>query len=77
MSGFIASVQCGRQYASNIFSIPGFHLSYIQPDWMHTVCLGILQDLAGNTMWELFETVGGTFARHLEACSTPKNMIDI
>ena len=75
MSGFVSSVLCGDQYASKIFLIPGFLYRYIVPDWMHVVCLGILQYLSGNVMWELFLAVGGTYHNPSAACAALNNMI--
>jgi hypothetical protein len=77
MEAFITSVLMGGQFASHIFRIPGFHNRYVLPDWMHVVCLGILQYLCGNCMWELFVRVGGTFNKHLQACSTLMGMIQL
>ena len=69
MRGFNASLLIDGAHASNIFALPGFLLEYIKPDWMHCVCLGILQYLLGNVMWELFTEVGGVFSRSQEACA--------
>ena len=74
MAGFITSVLFGEQYVSKIFTVPGFSNSYIIPDWMHVCCLGILQYLSGNVMWELFVTVGGTLKINKGALSSLLNM---
>ena len=72
MSDFWASAR--EHYDSRIWQIPGFSLSYIRPDWMHVSCLGILQYLTGNVLWELFTALGGVFSRPGSACSKLENI---
>ena len=72
MSKFIEEAIRGTKYMSAIWSIPGFDLSYIKPDYMHTVCLGILLYYIGNVMWELFGDLGGTFTTWQDACVRQK-----
>ena len=69
MSAFLSGAYSGRQYLSALFSCPGFTLDYIEPDWMHTVCLGVLQYLEGNVMLELWQKVKrrGMTKTHVEA----------
>ena len=76
-SEFWDSAMASNQYISAIWQIPGFQLSFVRPDWMHVTCLGILQYLAGNVLWELFKALGGTFRNSLDACSKLENMIAI
>ena len=57
---------------STIFDIPCSSVEYVKVDWMHTVCLGALQYVCDNVMWELFVVVGGTMNKHLAACSILK-----
>ena len=64
-------------FTSTIFDIPVFSIEYVKVDWMHTVCLGALQYVCGNVMWELFVVVGGTMNKHLAACSILKNMAEL
>ena len=64
-------------YISGIWSIPRFHLSVVRPDWMHMSCLGILQYLLGNCLWEMIEALGGNHTRSRTACSRLLNMIDV
>ena len=71
---FSASALLQLQFVSAIWSIPGFTLKYIKPDWMHTVCLGILLAYEGNCMWEMFVSLGGSFNNHLGPCSVLLNM---
>ena len=74
MAEFLSSPLMGSQFLSKLFSVPGFTLHYIQPDWMHTVCLGVLQYLMGNVMWELFVLVCGSMSNPGQACATLFNM---
>ena len=74
MSGFNAHAILGELCMSKIFTTPGFHIGFVKPDYMHVCCLGILQYLLGNVMWELFLTVGGVYSRPKEACATLLNM---
>ena len=64
-------------FTSTTFDIPGFPIEYVKADWMHTGCLGALQYVCGNVMWELFVVVGGTMNKHLAACSILKNMAEL
>ena len=45
---------------SQIFNLPGFIITYVVVDWMHTVDLGIAQYLLGNLLLELLKRMGGT-----------------
>ena len=63
-----------RRHISPIWSIPGFLTRYCIPDFMHVCCLGILQYLNGNCMWELFIDLGGTESRWKKACGALENM---
>ena len=40
-------------------------------------CLGILQYLLGNCLWEMIEALGGNHTRSRTACSRLLNMIDV
>ena len=64
-------------FVSAIWQIPGFHLSCIRQDWMHTVDLGTLQYLSGNCMWEAFREVGGSFKQWKGACGRLQNLCDM
>ena len=75
MALFLASASFGEQYLSRIFSIPGFELSMVLPDWMHTVCLGILQYLEGNVMYECFILLGGRPSNKQEVVSRLFQMV--
>ena len=77
MSAFLASAYSGTQYLSKLFTVPGFVLDYILPDFMHTVCLGVLQYLMGNVFWFCFRKLDGTFARHKEACTVLLSMLNL
>lgn len=77
MSDFWVSASCREQFVSAIWEIPGFHLSYVRPDMMHISCLGILQYLSGNCLWEMFRSLGGSFRSPLSACSALENMMGV
>ena len=47
---------------SAIWCIAGLTLQSIRLDWMHVVCLGILQNAMGNALWELYIMHGGTIS---------------
>ena len=68
---------CRNEYVSKIFSTPGLDLSYILPDWMHTVDLGILLYTCGCCLWDLVERMGGTFNRPQPAIAQIMNLIRI
>ena len=61
MSSFLEDMMKGTTHTSPRWSIPGFIAQYCVPDFMYTSCLGILQYLNGNVMWELFVELGGTY----------------
>ena len=61
---------------SQIWKIIGMRIGDIRPDWMHTVDLGILQDVQGNTLWYLFKTrLKGSYKRWPKTCGQFKNMM--
>jgi hypothetical protein len=65
----------GTQFCSTIWSIPGFCIQQCRPDFMHSCCLGILQYLQGNVIYELFIYLGGSFANWQSTCSILENMM--
>jgi len=62
------------QFVSAIWQVPGFCLATVRPDWMHVCCLGVLQYLCGNVLWELFQFLGGSFRSARTAGSKLENM---
>ena len=54
-------------YVSGSFSVPGFILDYIRPDFMHTCCLGVVQSVGGSILWELFKHLGGNYGTTTKA----------
>jgi hypothetical protein len=72
---FWQSVASGTQFCSAIWSIPGFRIAYCRPDFMHCCCLGILQYLQGNVVYELFEFLGGGFNTWQKTCGILENMM--
>ena len=64
-------------FVSTFWQIPGVTLSTIKIDWMHVVCLGIMQYASGSTMWELFQSLGGTFKKPVDACGKLMSMIEV
>ena len=77
MSAFNAQLLMDDTWVSSIFTIPGFSLAYVKPDFMHCICLGILGYLEGNVMWELFRQVGGSYSNPRAACATLMNIIKV
>jgi hypothetical protein len=77
MSSWWARVFSEGNYVSPIWTIPGFKISFCSPDFMHTSCLGILQYLDGNIMWELFRELGGTQRSWTHACGLLENMMKV
>jgi hypothetical protein len=67
----------GPQFRSTIWSIPGFSIRFCRPDFMHSCCLGILQYMLGNIMFELFQSLGGTFLKHQHACGLLENIMKL
>ena len=64
-----------KVFVSQIWGIPGFHILAVEPDFMHTCCLGALQSLQGNILWELFSSLGGTLTTHRPALAKLLSMI--
>ena len=62
---------------SPIFAIPGFSISYCQPDFMHTCDMGIVQYCTGNCMWEVFLELHGVRTRSTAACAKLENMVKL
>ena len=61
---------------SHIWKILGMDIGRILPDWMHVVCLGILQAVQGNVMWHLFKKrLSGTFKNPAVALTKLMNMM--
>ena len=66
-----------EQFISRIWTIPGFHLQCIRPDWMHMCCLRVLQYLIGDCLWECFVALGGVFTNSRRACNRLENIIEM
>jgi len=77
MSSFWAEVFQDGVYVSRTFAIPGFSVSFCRADFMHTCCLGILQYLSGNVMWELFLELRGSQSNWIRACGLLENMMKV
>ena len=77
MRDFWEEQQQRGAHPSPIWQIPGFMISYCVPDFMHVCCLGILQYLTGNVLFELFREVGGTMDRPIKAVGILQNMIKL
>ena len=76
-SQFWEQAQQEGAVVSPIWQFPGFHLSFVRPDWMHCVDLGTLQYLQGNILWELFLALGGRINRSKDACSKLEALLDV
>lgn len=77
MAAFWSSVYRREVFVSAIWDIPGFAIGGVRADWMHTVCLGILQYLTGNVMHDLFKELGGTRKNPTRAISLLENIIGV
>ena len=77
MQMFWGEARTSGFYVSPIWSIPGFIVQNCKPDWMHTCCLGILQYLNGNCLWELFKELKGTKSHWNKGCTLLKNITNI
>ena len=49
----------------------------VVPDYMHVVCLGILQPLSGNLLWDCFESLGGVHSNPQAALSKLMNCLNV
>ena len=56
---FLATQRAGGQRPSALFSTPGFQVKHVQPDWLHTVDLGVGQDAIGNLFAEAVDLLPG------------------
>ena len=65
------------RFVSAILEFPGFHLSFLRPDWMHMADLGTLQYLQGNLLWDVFTKLGGVFRRSKAACGKIQSMLSM
>ena len=60
---------------SAVFGVPGFINGSCKPDYMHAICLGILQYAMGNVVFELFKPLGGTIRNWRLACDEFLKMV--
>ena len=68
MASFMYSTSHGRQHLSPLFKCPGFRLAWCRIDWMHCVCLGVLQYILGNVLFDLFLLLHGLITSPQLAC---------
>ena len=61
-NGFAMEALTNNLYISAIMNLPGFRYSYISIDFMHCSCLGIVQILLGNVLYEIFRKMNGVNA---------------
>ena len=66
-----------KVFVSEIWGTPGLHILSVEPDFMHTCCLGVLQSLLGNILWEVFSSMGGTITKHRSALAKLLSMIHV
>eukprot|EP00959_Pyramimonas_sp_CCMP1952_P142196 2976443-Pyramimonas_sp.AAC.1 len=57
-----------RRFTSLLFKLPGMKLHYVVADFMRACCLGVLQCLLGNVVWELCVSLGGTASPDTVGC---------
>ena len=68
------------EYVSALMSAPGAHPLMVKVDWMHAVCLGVLQYALGHALVEAFRAVGGVatnLPKANEACNRLFNMLQM
>ena len=65
------------KYISPLLTAPGAVISMFKPDWMHVCDLGTLQYLHGNTVYDLWRSMGGKPSSPASACSQVMNMIKL
>ena len=70
----VALLQAG-EFASAIWGIPGLHVQHVRIDWMHVSCLGVVQHVSGNIVWELFAAMGGTQQKSASVCGKLLSMM--
>ena len=66
---FIKTTLSAGKFLSVVFQWPGFQtlgLVLIQADLMHTGCLGVVQYVCGNILYELFLELGGVYSNPLQ-----------
>ena len=64
-----------QMYVSAIFSWPGFDITMLEIDWMHTADLGVLVTVLGNCLLEMFFVLGGTFSNPGQALAKLLTML--
>ena len=62
------SIAAGAGFVSSLMEAPGFTVLCCQPDFMHVVCLGILQCVQACCLWECFQCLGGSFSSSTKTC---------
>ena len=59
----------------SFWAIPGFGIEFVKADWMHVVCLGVLQLASGSAMWDIYTSLGGTLSSSKGHCDRLFSMI--
>ena len=81
MTTFWAMMGEEGMFCSKAWSIPGMRLSFMRPDWMHTVDLGITAYLSGHILFHLFTLLGGkrygAVTKQNSVCNQIMNMVQI
>ena len=73
-ASFLQMAMANGHYIPSVFDWPGFVMEFFHPDFMHCVCLGIVQMILGNIYFELFQSLGGVMTQpqaqlgHLLCC---------
>jgi hypothetical protein len=63
---FLQELQASGVQPSPLLGCPGFRLDYVAIDWLHTVDLGVSQDILGNVFCEFMATQGGNKSQQLK-----------
>ena len=64
---FLQELHSSGGTPSPLLSCPGFKLDFVGIDWLHTVDLGVAQDVLGNLFWEALSLEEGTRRNQLQA----------
>ena len=77
MAQFWTTTRFQSVFVSTLWQIPGMTIQCVEPDFMHCSCLGIVQMLNGNILWELFVCLGGTLKTWKGCCGKLLAMIRV
>jgi hypothetical protein len=74
-SQWLAHVMLTCAYVMPLLGVPGFSILFVAADLMHAGDLGVILYLLGNVLWDLFGSMGGTYANPNGALSNILNLM--